>query len=97
MQYLAAIAIVEAVRTKPGYELLPLHIKWPNDIYAVDPASGKLNKVGGILASTVYTKDSCNVIVGKCSLRSSLTCLQALALTLPTLTQPHVSMTWWSS
>ncbi|KAJ9084247.1 biotin holocarboxylase synthetase [Entomophthora muscae] len=64
VQYLTAVAIVEAVRTKPGYEHLPLHIKWPNDIYGMSPSSARLNKIGGILVNTMYTKDSCNVIVG---------------------------------
>ncbi|CAI4213441.1 unnamed protein product [Parascedosporium putredinis] len=38
LQYLAAIATVEAVRSYgPGYNNLDLKIKWPNDVYARDP------------------------------------------------------------
>ncbi|KAJ2783224.1 biotin holocarboxylase synthetase [Coemansia javaensis] len=39
MQYLAALAVVEAVRALPGYEELPLRLKWPNDIYALLPSA----------------------------------------------------------
>lgn len=45
VQYLAAIAIVEAVRDYDGrgsggkgaYSELPVRLKWPNDVYAQDP------------------------------------------------------------
>jgi biotin---protein ligase len=43
IQYLAAIAIAEAVRSYDGnpkgaYADLPVKLKWPNDIYAQDPS-----------------------------------------------------------
>ncbi|KAJ1915134.1 biotin holocarboxylase synthetase [Mycoemilia scoparia] len=34
IQYLMGLAVVEAVRSRPGYEQVPLRLKWPNDIYA---------------------------------------------------------------
>lgn len=39
IQYLAGLAIVEAVRTGlgEGYERLNVRIKWPNDVYAEVP------------------------------------------------------------
>ena len=44
VQYLAAIAIVEAIHAyAPGFEALDVKLKWPNDIYARDASSG----VGG--------------------------------------------------
>jgi len=36
LQYLAALAIVEGLHSyDPGYENLPIKLKWPNDICAV--------------------------------------------------------------
>ncbi|KAF8984179.1 biotin holocarboxylase synthetase [Entomortierella lignicola] len=37
VQYLVALAVVEGVRSLPGYESVPLRLKWPNDIYAEAP------------------------------------------------------------
>ncbi|KAG0259492.1 biotin holocarboxylase synthetase [Mortierella polycephala] len=37
VQYLVALAAVESVCSLPGYEDLPLRLKWPNDIYAEAP------------------------------------------------------------
>ncbi|KAF8926335.1 biotin holocarboxylase synthetase [Dissophora ornata] len=37
VQYLVALAVVESVCSLPGYEELPLRLKWPNDIYAEAP------------------------------------------------------------
>ncbi|KAK5177926.1 biotin holocarboxylase synthetase, partial [Cryomyces antarcticus] len=38
IQYLAALAIVEGITTyDTGYENFPVKLKWPNDIYAMDP------------------------------------------------------------
>ncbi|KAF9105887.1 biotin holocarboxylase synthetase [Mortierella sp. GBA35] len=37
VQYLMALAVVESVCSLPGYEELPLRLKWPNDIYAEAP------------------------------------------------------------
>uniref|UniRef100_A0A3P8VAW9 Holocarboxylase synthetase n=1 Tax=Cynoglossus semilaevis TaxID=244447 RepID=A0A3P8VAW9_CYNSE len=41
LQHLAALAVVESVRTLPGYQDLDLRVKWPNDIYY-----GHLMKLG---------------------------------------------------
>lgn len=38
VQYLAALAVVRAIHTyDKGYDRLPIKLKWPNDIYALDP------------------------------------------------------------
>ncbi|KAF4553669.1 Biotin-protein ligase-like protein [Elsinoe fawcettii] len=39
IQYLAALAIVSGIQSyDKGYSALPVRLKWPNDIYALDPA-----------------------------------------------------------
>jgi len=39
IQYLAALAIVSGIQNYDvGYENLPVRLKWPNDIYALDPS-----------------------------------------------------------
>ncbi|XP_066033270.1 biotin--protein ligase isoform X2 [Chamaea fasciata] len=45
IQHLVSLAVVEAVRSIPGYEDIELRVKWPNDIYYSD-----LMKLGGVLA-----------------------------------------------
>ncbi|ORX52462.1 class II aaRS and biotin synthetase [Hesseltinella vesiculosa] len=55
LQYLIALAVVDSVRTRPGYEGVPLFVKWPNDIYANH--RGQLIKVGGCLLSTTMAPE----------------------------------------
>jgi biotin---protein ligase len=40
VQYLAALAVVEGVKSYDGnlYKDMPVKLKWPNDIYALDPS-----------------------------------------------------------
>lgn len=69
IQYLAALAIVEAVKSYDagGYEDLPLKIKWPNDVYARDPSKPDENsyvKVAGILANCAYSSGNYQVVMG---------------------------------
>lgn len=83
IQYLAAIAIAEAVRSYDGspkgqYADLPVRLKWPNDIYAQDPADpysttatgGKDGprpnyvKIGGILTNCAYSNGNYQMVVG---------------------------------
>ena len=83
IQYLAAIAVAEAVRTygiSDGvneYFNVPVRLKWPNDIYALDAKyiGDKENekvanwreryvKVGGILVNTSYSGGDYHVILG---------------------------------
>ncbi|KAK2602015.1 biotin holocarboxylase synthetase [Conoideocrella luteorostrata] len=69
IQYIAAIAIVEAIQSYDvGYENLPIKLKWPNDIYALDPtkpASSKTYvKIGGILSQCGYCDGSYQIVLG---------------------------------
>ncbi|KAN0095161.1 class II aaRS and biotin synthetase [Hyaloscypha variabilis] len=53
IQYLASMAVVEAVKFYgEGYEDVPVRLKWPNDIYVEDPSAVGQNrflKIGGVL------------------------------------------------
>ena len=83
LQYLAALAIVEGVKTyDTGYKDMPIKLKWPNDICeslcpsvsghfhplmkpdAVDPSSGDLAKIGGILVNSHYSASEFLSVVG---------------------------------
>ncbi|KAL8674139.1 MAG: hypothetical protein Q9168_001476 [Polycauliona sp. 1 TL-2023] len=68
LQYLAALAIVEGVKSYDhGYQRIPVRLKWPNDIYASDPAdpSGKtFVKIGGILVNSHYSSSEYLCVVG---------------------------------
>ncbi|EGX91161.1 biotin apo-protein ligase, putative [Cordyceps militaris CM01] len=69
IQYIAAIAVVEAIQSYGrGYENLQVKLKWPNDIYALDPrkpASEKSYvKIGGILSQCGYYDGSYQIVLG---------------------------------
>lgn len=78
VQYLAAMAVVEAVKTYDSnnkrYAELPVRLKWPNDIYALDtpymssaekpPERDHFVKIGGILVNTSYSGGDYHVILG---------------------------------
>ncbi|KAI1799913.1 class II aaRS and biotin synthetase [Daldinia bambusicola] len=70
IQYLAAIAIVEAVKTYDrGYEEVPVKLKWPNDIYAQDPRQPSSSppsyvKIGGILSNCNYSDGAYQIVLG---------------------------------
>ncbi len=48
LQHIVAVAVVYAIRSLPGYEEVPVRIKWPNDIYYKSQV-----KLGGILVSCI--------------------------------------------
>ena len=65
VQYLAAMAIVNGIRSYDGnlYKDMPVKLKWPNDIFALDPTKARENggdknenytKIGGILVNSHY-------------------------------------------
>ncbi|KAI9719688.1 MAG: biotin holocarboxylase synthetase [Chrysothrix sp. TS-e1954] len=69
VQYLAAMAVVEGVKrflpysTKQSlYEGMPIKLKWPNDIYILDPDNADASvvnrdsytKIGGVLVNSSY-------------------------------------------
>ncbi|XP_041089099.1 biotin--protein ligase [Polyodon spathula] len=59
LQHLVALAVVEAVRTLPGYQDIDLRVKWPNDIYY-----SALMKLGGVLVTTTLMGDTFHALVG---------------------------------
>jgi biotin--protein ligase len=74
IQYLAAVAIVQAVQSYGrGYDSVPLRLKWPNDIYALDPTADEYDgdderrkyvKIGGILSNCAYSDGNYQVVLG---------------------------------
>lgn len=86
IQYLAALAVAEGVQTydatngsnpsatrsKSAYKKMPVKLKWPNDIYALDPAKkgadptdpNSYTKIGGILVNSSYSGGDYTLVVG---------------------------------
>lgn len=72
IQYLAALAIVSGIQEydKGGYDRIPVKLKWPNDIYALDPKSPtsgpdkKYVKIGGILVNSSYSGSDYTLVLG---------------------------------
>lgn len=59
VQYLAALATVMATKTyKPGWDKIPIKIKWPNDVYVEDEdevtRKPVMKKITGILVTSSY-------------------------------------------
>ncbi|XP_051242345.1 biotin--protein ligase isoform X1 [Dicentrarchus labrax] len=59
LQHLAALAVVEGVRTLPGYQDLDLRVKWPNDIYY-----SNLMKLGGVLVTSTVIGSIFHLLIG---------------------------------
>uniref|UniRef100_A0A8C4ZLI7 Holocarboxylase synthetase n=1 Tax=Gadus morhua TaxID=8049 RepID=A0A8C4ZLI7_GADMO len=59
LQHLAALAVVEAVCTLPGYQDIDLRVKWPNDIYY----SNKI-KLGGVLVTSTLMGSDFHLLIG---------------------------------
>ncbi|KAG0330016.1 biotin holocarboxylase synthetase [Podila humilis] len=74
VQYLVALAVVEAVCSMPGYEQVPLKLKWPNDIYAEAPLEQeeeqdlgqprKMIKIGGVLVNSNFSGSEFLLVIG---------------------------------
>ncbi|KAJ1963707.1 biotin holocarboxylase synthetase [Dipsacomyces acuminosporus] len=75
LQYLVSLAVVESVKTMPGYENIPLRLKWPNDLYALHPSTKDSDdssdgtepnyaKMGGILVSSTYKAGEFTLLFG---------------------------------
>lgn len=58
LQYVAALAVVDAVSAEPQWSGLSVRIKWPNDVYA----DGE--KIGGVLCEGVFRDGEFHVTVG---------------------------------
>ncbi|ORZ22394.1 biotin-protein ligase [Absidia repens] len=63
IQYIIALAVVESIRSRPGYEEVPIRLKWPNDIYADLPGQG-LKKVGGLLVNSSFLANEFLLVIG---------------------------------
>ncbi|XP_056140955.1 biotin--protein ligase isoform X2 [Lampris incognitus] len=59
LQHLAALAVVEAVRTLPGYQNIDLRVKWPNDIYYSNRV-----KLGGVLVTSTVMGPTFHLLIG---------------------------------
>jgi biotin--protein ligase len=67
IQYLAALAIVQGIKGyAPGYQKIPVKLKWPNDIYAQLPGSSNnpVVKIGGILVNSSYSGSTYDIVTG---------------------------------
>ena len=69
VQYLAALAIIAGIRGYgKGYEKLPIKLKWPNDVYALDPVKdpkeNAYTKIAGILVNSSYSGGDYTLVVG---------------------------------
>ncbi|KAJ1935713.1 biotin holocarboxylase synthetase [Linderina macrospora] len=78
LQYLISLAIVESVKSQPGYENIPLRLKWPNDLYAkheslVDSdasdnpdsnSNPEFVKIGGVLVGSSYKNGEFSLLFG---------------------------------
>lgn len=64
VQYLFALAVVEACRDESVLGKMGSHIrlKWPNDIYAL--VDGERKKVGGILVNTSFSGGKVDIVIG---------------------------------
>ncbi|XP_031468522.1 biotin--protein ligase [Phasianus colchicus] len=59
IQHLVSLAMVESVRSLPGYEDIDLRVKWPNDIYYSD-----LMKLGGVLVTSTLIETTFHILIG---------------------------------
>ncbi|KAK3679245.1 biotin holocarboxylase synthetase [Recurvomyces mirabilis] len=71
VQYIIAMAIVAGIQgyEKGGYNRIPVRLKWPNDIYALDPTvpekdEKKYVKIGGILVNSSYAGGDYTLVCG---------------------------------
>ncbi|GAA5855700.1 hypothetical protein JCM9279_003307 [Rhodotorula babjevae] len=75
VQYLFGVAVVEAIRTVPGYDKLGVCLKWPNDIYADLGDEGgegmeRYRKIGGILVNSSFASGEFSLVMG-CGVNTS--------------------------
>ncbi|KAH0624839.1 hypothetical protein JD844_032685 [Phrynosoma platyrhinos] len=59
IQHLVSLAVVESVRSIPGYQDIDLRVKWPNDIYYSD-----LMKLGGVLVHSTLMGNTFHILIG---------------------------------
>ncbi|KAJ5501342.1 Biotin-protein ligase N-terminal [Penicillium expansum] len=68
LQYLSAMAVVRGIKNyAKGYEKIPVKLKWPNDIYALDPddpEQKRYTKICGILINSHFMSNEYISVVG---------------------------------
>ncbi|KAL2872522.1 biotin--[acetyl-CoA-carboxylase] ligase BPL1 [Aspergillus lucknowensis] len=69
IQYLSALAVVQGIRSyDEGYDAMPVKLKWPNDIYALDPEQPEhkkqYTKICGILVNSQYSSNEYTSVIG---------------------------------
>lgn len=65
IQYLVALATVRAIKTyAPSTFAIPVRLKWPNDIYALNPSTQSYTKIGGVLVNSSFSGHEFNLVVG---------------------------------
>ncbi|KAJ5642022.1 hypothetical protein N7490_006022 [Penicillium lividum] len=86
IQYLSAMAVVRGIKSyAKGYETIPVKLKWPNDIYALDPEDPeqkRYTKICGILINSHFMSNEYISVVGigiNTTNASPTTSLRALA------------------
>ncbi|KAI8984219.1 biotin-protein ligase [Mycotypha africana] len=63
IQYIMALAVVDSIRERKGYENVPLRVKWPNDVYAETKHEG-LKKVAGLLVNSSFAGEEFLLVAG---------------------------------
>ncbi|KAF7131047.1 hypothetical protein CNMCM5793_004034 [Aspergillus hiratsukae] len=86
IQYLAAMAVVQGIKSYDvGFENMPVKLKWPNDVYALDPENPDkkhYSKICGILINSLFSSNEYIAVVGigiNATNASPTTSLNALA------------------
>ncbi|EEB07944.1 biotin-protein ligase [Schizosaccharomyces japonicus yFS275] len=71
IQYLVSLAVVESIHGyAPGFDKLPVFIKWPNDVYVQVsdneklPKSEQYKKLSGVIVTTNYSNNELFLVVG---------------------------------
>ncbi|KAL3470175.1 biotin-protein ligase [Aspergillus californicus] len=69
IQYLSAMAVVQGIRSyDEGYNAMPVKLKWPNDVDALDPEQPEhkkqYTKICGILVNSQYFANEYTSVVG---------------------------------
>ncbi|KAL4785784.1 biotin-protein ligase [Aspergillus varians] len=69
IQYLSALAVVQGIQSyDEGYGAMPVKLKWPNDVYALDPDQPEhkkqYTKICGILVNSQYSANEYTSVVG---------------------------------
>ncbi|KAF9886710.1 biotin holocarboxylase synthetase [Aspergillus nanangensis] len=68
IQYLAAMAVVQGIKSyDEGFDKMPVKVKWPNDVYALDPENPDkkhYSKICGILVNSHFSGTEYIAVVG---------------------------------